>query len=655
MSNVLEIENGYFAYNNQSITGLFIKKKKNISVIKNLNLKIKHGDKIGIIGRNGSGKSTLLKVLSKEQSPNSGNLNFPKDLIIGYLPQDLDFYDGRTVIAEVKTVFEDLNNVEKKIAELQKQLESRTDYESSEYLNIINDFNILEEKFRINGGYEIESQISHILDGLGFSYSDYNRFTNEFSGGWRMRLELAKILLKKPELILLDEPTNHLDIESIIWLEKWLLEYNGTVLLVSHDKMFLNALTNRTIEISFSKLNDYKVSYSKYLKLREDRILKQSQAKKNQDKYIKETQILINKFRAKKNKASFAQSLIKKLEKLEIIEIEKVDDASMKFQFAKAPHSGKINLIINQASKSYEDLNVLRDVKLELARGDRVAFVGKNGQGKTTLVKMIMNEIDYSGKIEFGHQVKLGYYAQNQVDFLDNEKTILETIEESIDIGTNKNPRSILGSFLFSNEDVDKKVKVLSGGERARVALCKLLLKPINLLIMDEPTNHLDITSKNLLKKALKEYDGTLILVSHDRDFLSNLTDKVYEFYDKNIKEYIGDIDVFLKEKKLNNLKELEKQYEANSNTKNKKSEKSTKKQINLISKKISSLERQIEKLENDQKNDDLILSDPIEFKKLSKSNDFFQKYENRKNKINNLLDEWNCQVEVLEKLKKSK
>ena len=624
-------------------------------IFSDVSFMIHKGEKIGLVGKNGSGKSTLLKVLSKEQSPNSGNLNFPKDLIIGYLPQDLDFYDGRTVIAEVKTVFEDLNNIEKKIAELQKQLERRTDYESSEYLNIINDFNILEEKFRINGGYEIESQISHILDGLGFSYSDYNRFTNEFSGGWRMRLELAKILLKKPDLILLDEPTNHLDIESIIWLEKWLLGYNGTVLLVSHDKMFLNALTNRTIEISFSKLNDYKVSYSKYLKLREDRILKQSQAKKNQDKYIKETQILINKFRAKKNKASFAQSLIKKLEKLEIIEIEKVDDASMKFQFAKAPHSGKINLIINQASKSYEDLNVLSDVKLELVRGDRVAFVGKNGQGKTTLVKMIMNEIDYSGKIEFGHQVKLGYYAQNQVDFLDNEKTILETIEESIDIGTNKNPRSILGSFLFSNEDVDKKVKVLSGGERARVALCKLLLKPINLLIMDEPTNHLDITSKNLLKKALQEYDGTLILVSHDRDFLSNLTDKVYEFYDKNIKEYIGDIDVFLKEKKLNNLKQLEKQYEANRNTKNKKSEKNTKKQINLLLKKISSLERQIEKLENNQKNDDLIISNPIEFKKLSESNDFFQKYENRKNKINNLLDEWNCQIELLEKLKKTK
>ena len=624
-------------------------------IFSDVSFMIHKGEKIGLVGKNGSGKSTLLKVLSKEQSPNSGNLNFPKDLIIGYLPQDLDFYDGRTVIAEVKTVFEDLNNIEKKIAELQKQLESRTDYESSEYLNIINDFNILEEKFRINGGYEIESQISHILDGLGFIYSDYNRSTNEFSGGWRMRLELAKILLKKPDLILLDEPTNHLDIESIIWLEKWLLEYNGTVLLVSHDKMFLNALTNRTIEISFSKLNDYKVSYSKYLKLREDRILKQSQAKKNQDKYIKETQILINKFRAKKNKASFAQSLIKKLEKLEIIEIEQVDDASMKFQFAKAPHSGKINLIINQASKSYEDLNVLSDVKLELVRGDRVAFVGKNGQGKTTLVKMIMNEIDYSGKIEFGHQVKLGYYAQNQVDFLDNEKTILETIEESIDIGTNKNPRSILGSFLFSNEDVDKKVKVLSGGERARVALCKLLLKPINLLIMDEPTNHLDITSKNLLKKALQEYDGTLILVSHDRDFLSNLTDKVYEFYDKNIKEYIGDIDVFLKEKKLNNLKQLEKQYEANSNTKNKKSEKNTKKQINLLSKKISSLERQIEKLENNQKNDDTLLSDPIEFKKLAGSNDFFRKYENRKNKINNLLDEWNYQIELLEKLKKIK
>ena len=621
-------------------------------IFSDVSFMIHKGEKIGLVGKNGSGKSTLLKVLSKEQSPNSGNLNFPKELIIGYLPQDLDFYDGRTVIAEVKTVFEDLNNIEKKIAELQSQLETRTDYESNEYLNIINDFNLLEEKFRLNGGYEIESQISHVLEGLGFGYSDYDRYTNEFSGGWRMRLELAKILLKKPDLILLDEPTNHLDIESIIWLEKWLQEYSGTVILVSHDKLFLNSLTNRTIEISFSKLNDYKVSYSKYLELREDRILKQSQAKKNQDKYIKETQVLINKFRAKKNKASFAQSLIKKLEKLEIIEVEKIDDASMKFQFAKAPHSGKINLIIDQATKSYEDLNVLRDVKLELVRGDRVAFVGKNGQGKTTLVKMIMNEIDYTGKIEVGHQVKLGYYAQNQVDFLDNEKTILETIEESIDIGANKNPRSILGSFLFSNDDVDKKVKVLSGGERARVALCKLLLKPINLLIMDEPTNHLDMTSKNLLKKALQDYDGTLILVSHDRDFLSNLTHKVYEFRDKNIKEYIGDVDVFLAEKKLNNFKQLEKTDETNVQTNNKNSKKITKKQINILSKKISSLEQQIEKLENDQKIDDVFLSNPNEFKKLS-NNNFFIKYDERKIKIKDLMDDWNIKVDALENLKK--
>ena len=622
-------------------------------IFSDVSFMIHKGEKIGLVGKNGSGKSTLLKVLSKEQSPNTGNLNFPRDLIIGYLPQDLDFYDGRTVIAEVKTVFEDLNNIENKILELQSQLETRTDYESKEYLNIINDFNLLEEKFRLNGGYEIESQISHVLDGLGFGYSDYDRYTNEFSGGWRMRLELAKILLKKPDLILLDEPTNHLDIESIIWLEKWLQEYSGTVVLVSHDKLFLNSLTNRTIEISFSKLNDYKVSYSKYLELREDRILKQSQAKKNQDKYIKETQMLINKFRAKKNKASFAQSLIKKLEKLEIIEIEKIDDASMKFQFAKAPHSGKINLIIDQATKSYEDLNVLRDIKLELVRGDRVAFVGKNGQGKTTLVKMIMNEIDYTGNIELGHQVKLGYYAQNQVDFLDNEKTILETIEESIDIGVNKNPRSILGSFLFSNDDVDKKVKVLSGGERARVALCKLLLKPINLLIMDEPTNHLDMTSKNLLKKALQDYDGTLILVSHDRDFLSNLTDKVYEFRDKNIKEYIGDVDVFLAEKKLNNFKQLEKTDETNVQTNNKNSKKITKKQINVLSKKISSLEQQIEKLENDQKIDDVFLSNPNEFKKLSNNNNFFIKYDERKIKIKDLMDDWNIKVDALENLKK--
>jgi len=623
-------------------------------IFSDVSFMIHKGEKIGLVGKNGSGKSTLLKVLSKEQSPNSGNLNFPKDLVIGYLPQDLDFHDGRTVIGEVKTVFGDLNNIEKRISELQIQLESRTDYDSTEYLNIINDFNVLEEKFRLNGGYEIESQISLILKGLGFSYTDYERDTNEFSGGWRMRLELAKILLKKPDLILLDEPTNHLDIESIIWLEKWLLDYTGTILLVSHDKLFLNSLTNRTIEISFSKLNDYKASYSKYLKLREDRILKQSQAKKNQDKYIKETQVLINKFRAKKNKASFAQSLIKKLEKLEVIEIEKIDEASMKFQFAKAPHSGKINLIVDNVSKSYDDLNVLKDIKLELTRGDRIAFVGKNGQGKTTLVKMIMNEINFSGKIEFGHKVKLGYYAQNQVDFLDNEKTILETIEESIDIGTNKNPRSILGSFLFSNDDVDKKVKVLSGGERARVALCKLLLKPINLLIMDEPTNHLDMTSKNLLKKALQDYDGTLILVSHDRDFLSNLTDKVYEFCNKNIKEYIGDVDVFLSEKKLNNFKQFEKLNETSIKTENKNSKKNIKKQINLFSKKINSLERQIEKLENDQKNDDIFLSDPNKFKKISFDNDFFKKYDDRKIKIKNLLDEWNIKVDHLEKLKKT-
>ena len=623
-------------------------------IFKNISFMINKGDKIGLVGKNGAGKSTLLKVLAKEQSYNEGNLSISNDLVVGYLMQDLDFVDSQSVIEEAQTAFENLNQIELMMNEANQKLVERTDYESKEYLEIISEFNELEERFRMAGGHDSKSLISQVLTGLGFNKDDFERHTSEFSGGWRMRIELAKILLKKPDLLLLDEPTNHLDIESIIWLEKWLSSYDGAIVLVSHDRSFLDAVTNRTVEVAFSKINDYKVPYTKYLTLREDRILKQKQAKKNQDKFIEDTKVLINKFRAKKNKAAFAQTLIKKLEKLDIIEIEQEDVGRIQFSFPPAPHSGKVTLRIKEASKEYNSLRVLDKVDLEIVRGDKIAFIGKNGEGKSTLAKMIVNEIDYIGKIDVGHQVKIGYYAQNQADFLDENLTVLETIEQAAnDISIGK-ARSILGSFLFSNDEVSKKIKVLSGGERARVALCKLLLEPYNLLVMDEPTNHLDITSKELLKKALNNYDGSLVVVSHDRIFLQGLTHKVYEFKNKKLKEYIGDIDVFLNEKEFNKLSE----EQSIVSQKNKihqasKAEKDLRKQIKKLQNKIKNLEKNIEILDANQKKIDLELSDPERFKELSKNLDFFKKYEEIQQKKLSLEKEWEENINRLDDLQK--
>jgi ATP-binding cassette subfamily F protein 3 len=629
------------------------------SIFKEISFMVNKGDKIGLTGKNGAGKSTLLRILAQDQSPNSGNVSIPNGIIIGYLKQDLDFEDGRTVLEEAQTAFEYLNDIEVRMNKANKDLTERTDYESQEYLDIITEFNTLEERFRMGGGHDTLAEISQVLSGLGFSQYDFNRQTTEFSGGWRMRIELAKILLKKPDLLLLDEPTNHLDIESIIWLERWLSNYSGAVVLVSHDRLFLDVSTNRTIEVAFSKINDYKASYTKYLTLREDRVEKQIQAKKNQDKYIQETKELINKFRAKKNKAAFAQTLIKKLDKLEIINVEQEDVARMQFSFPPAPHSGKMSLIIEDASKEYSGLQVLDKINLEIVKGDKVAFVGKNGEGKSTLAKMIVDEITYEGKIQQGHQVKLGYYAQNQAEFLDENLTVLETIEQAATEESAGKVRSILGSFLFSNDSVSKKIKVLSGGERARVSLCKLLLEPYNLLIMDEPTNHLDITSKELLKKALNNYDGSLIIVSHDREFLQGLTKKVYEFKNQNIKEYIGDIDTFLSEKDLENFKQLESSQKDQKNIKQDKSDerssfkenKNQKKQVKQLQNKISKLEKKIEELDKSQKEVDMQLSDPEKFKELSSNQEFFDKYDKNLKEKQKLELEWEKTIDELENI----
>ena len=594
-------------------------------IFKNISFMVNKGDKIGLVGKNGAGKSTLLNLLSNNLKPNDGSVDMPKGIILGYLTQDLDFKDGKTIVQEAQTAFYELNLIKDRLAIVNKEINERSDYESTSYLDLISEFHDLDERFRILGGNDIQSEINQVLTGLGFTTSDYDRQTSEFSGGWRMRIELAKILLQKPDILLLDEPTNHLDIESIIWLEQWLKKFTGAVILVSHDRLFLDSVSNRTIEVSFAKINDYKAKYSKYLELRKDRIEKQIQAKKNQDKFISETKVLINKFRAKKNKAAFAQTLIAKLDKLEIIHVEKEDIGTMRFSFSPAPHSGKVSLSITNASKSYDDLDVLENINLEIVKGEKIAFVGKNGEGKSTLAKMISRQVDYTGEITLGHSVKMGYYAQNQADFLDEDLTILETIENAITETNNVNPRTILGSFLFSNDDVTKKIKVLSGGERARVSLCKLLLKPYNLLVMDEPTNHLDITSKELLKQALMKYDGSLIVVSHDREFLQGLTQKVYEFRDMNIKEYHGDINTFLSEKDLNNFKQLElsnKDYD-NSNVKDQKKDsfkdkKDKKRKINKLKSKIRNIEKQIDTLSDELKKKDLELADHIKFNELS-------------------------------------
>ncbi|MDX1762347.1 MAG: ABC-F family ATP-binding cassette domain-containing protein, partial [Christiangramia sp.] len=489
-------------------------------LFKEVSFRLGAGDRVGLIGKNGAGKSTLLKIISGEQEYDSGQIAKDKELKIGFLKQDLDFEQGRTVIDEAHQAFEEIKMLEGKMAKINEQLATRTDYESESYNQLIQDLSEITHQYEIIGGYNYEGETEKVLQGLGFERKDFDRLTDTFSGGWRMRIELAKLLLQNNDILLLDEPTNHLDIESIIWLESFLNNYPGSVMLVSHDKMFLNNVTNRSIEISLGSIYDYRKPYSEFIEFRKELREQQLAAQKNQQKEIENTEKLIDKFRAKASKASMAQSLIKKLDKIVRIEVDEDDNAVMAVNFPVSVNPGKVVIEAEHLEKSYGDKKVLRDVNLLIERQSKIAFVGQNGQGKTTLAKIIIGEIPHEGNLKLGHNVQLGYFAQNQAEYLDGEKTVLRTMEDASNETNRTKVRDMLGAFLFRGDEVEKKVKVLSGGERNRLALCKMLLEPFNVLVMDEPTNHLDIKSKNVLKEALKNFEGTLIIVSHDRDFL---------------------------------------------------------------------------------------------------------------------------------------
>ncbi|NNM17697.1 MAG: ABC-F family ATP-binding cassette domain-containing protein [Croceitalea sp.] len=599
------------------------------------------GDRVGLIGKNGAGKSTLLKLLSKEMSPDSGTIASDKETQIGFLKQDIDFEKGRTVLDEAYQAFEEIKSLESKLEYINTQLAERTDYESDTYHQLMVDLNDVTHHYEILGGYNYQGQTEKVLQGLGFKREDFNKATETFSGGWRMRIELAKLLLQNNDVLLLDEPTNHLDIESIIWLEQFLTGYSGVVVIVSHDKMFLDNVTNRTIEISLGRIYDYNKPYSQFLKLRAEIKEQQTNAQKNQDKQIQQTEKLIEKFRAKASKASMAQSLIKKLDKIDRIEVDEDDHSVMKLKFPISIIPGKVIAELESLSKSYGDNHVLTNISLLLERGSKTAFVGQNGQGKTTLAKIMVGELKYDGHLKTGHNVQMGYFAQNQAEYLNGNKTVLETMIDAANENNRSKVRDILGSFLFRGDEVDKYVKVLSGGERNRLALAKLLLQPFNVLVMDEPTNHLDIKSKSVLKQALQSFEGTLILVSHDRDFLQGLTDKVYEFKDGNIKEYLGDIDYYLNERNAENFRKIEKKDRPETKNTPQKvvNDYEKQKKIKALKNKLSNLEKNITALEKEIADYDHQLL--MNYDQTVADSSFFDKYHSKKRKLEVLMTEW--------------
>lgn len=619
-------------------------------LFEDITFRLGNGDRVGLVGKNGSGKSTLLKILSGEIEYDSGQIATEKELSIGFLKQDIDFVYGRTVLEESYQAFKEIKILEAKIENINKLLVERTDYESESYHQLMVDLNEIQHQYEIIGGYNYKGETEKILQGLGFKREDFNKLTDTFSGGWRMRIELAKLLLQNNDVLLLDEPTNHLDIESIIWLEGFLKNYAGAIVIVSHDKMVLDNVTNRTIEISLGRIYDYPKPYSEYLILRSEIRAQQLASQKNQQKQIQHTEKLIEKFRAKATKATMAQSLMKKLDKLERIEVDEEDNKIMSLNFPISITPGKVVLESENIAKNYGELQVLQHVNLLVERSSKIAFVGQNGQGKTTLAKIIVNEIPFDGNLKLGHNVQIGYFAQNQVDFLDGSKTVLDTMIDAANKTNRSKVRDILGAFLFRGDDVEKYVRVLSGGERNRLALAKLLLQPLNFLVMDEPTNHLDITSKNVLKQALKKFKGTLIVVSHDRDFLKGLTNKVYEFKDQRIKEYLGDIDFYLEQRNIQNLRDVEKRdnLEKEVTKGNNKQSYQDQKKLKSLNNKLSKTEAQIYQLEREIKdidieleiNYDLTVSNPI----------FFDEYQKKKDKLNLLMNNWeDIQLEMEE------
>lgn len=606
-----------------------------------ISFRLGKGDRVGLIGKNGAGKSTLLRLMAQENAPTSGTFALEKNCKIGYLPQDLDFENGRSVLEEAYLAFEEIKKIEARQEAIHQIMEQTQDYESQEYYDILDELNDLSTRYEMIGGYHYQALTEKILLGLGFSMDDLDAPTDTFSGGWRMRIELAKLLLKDNDILLLDEPTNHLDIESIIWLEQFLKKFKGALVLVSHDRMFLDQVTNRTIEIVQQRIFDFKKSYSKYMVLRQELRAQQQAAQKNQEKEIQQTEKLIERFRAKASKASMAQSLIKKLDKIDRIEIDPEENKKIKFEFGISHQPGKIILEVQGVSKSYGDKQVLSNVDLEIERGEKIAFVGQNGQGKSTLAKIIVSEIQYSGTVKLGHNVQLGYFAQNQSTYLDGEQTVLESAEDSATPENRTKVRDLLGSFLFPGEAVEKKVKVLSGGERNRLALCKLLLQPFNVLIMDEPTNHLDIGSKNVLKEALLKFKGTLVLVSHDRDFVQGLCEKVIAFKDKEVKPFLGDLNAYLEAKKIDSMKELERVTKEKSKDPPKDGGDTyeKQKQDRADDQKIIKIEKQISRLEKEIKAIDFELE--INYEQTIAQPNFFDSYQEKKKQLELLLEKW--------------
>lgn len=530
------------------------------ALFKDISFQINEKDRIALMGKNGAGKSTLLKILAGERKPTRGNVSAPKDTVIAYLPQHLMTEDGRTVYEEASQAFAHLFAMEKRIDELNQQLTERTDYESPEYYKLIEEVSSLSEKFYSIDLTHFEADVEKTLLGLGFKREDLQRQTSDFSGGWRMRIELAKMLLKNPDVLLLDEPTNHLDIDSIQWLEEFLINNGKAVVVISHDKTFIDNITTRTIEVTMGRIYDYKVNYSKYLELRKERRAQQQKAYDEQQKMIAETKEFIERFKGTYSKTLQVQSRVKMLEKLEILEVDEEDTSALRLKFPPAPRSGSYPVIVDDLSKHYGDYEVFNHAGFTIQRGEKVAFVGRNGEGKSTLVKCLMGEItDYTGKLTLGHNVQIGYFAQNAASLMDEDLTVFQTVDDVTPLELKSNTKNLLGAFMFSGDDIDKKVKVLSGGERTRLAMIKLLLQPVNLLILDEPTNHLDLKTKDILKNALIDFDGTVIVVSHDRDFLNGLVTKVYEFGNKKVTEHLEDINGFLRKKKMENLREIEK------------------------------------------------------------------------------------------------